>query len=162
MAETPQDPEMDGLLSRQDRNVHLRGLGEAALHRLRQLLRRCVRDGTRDGSDEHRDEFRPVAHVDAMQVPPQRDLVAPRGRQQVGVGVAADITEERLMVDRAPCGLVELRDVRQAHRQHARVQGKVSRVPRGEIRRVRQRHQEVRASNRRCRHLQPFSTHRIT
>ena len=57
-------------------NVHLHGLGKAALDRLGQFLRRRVREGARDGADDRFDEFRLVADVDAMKVPAKGDLVA--------------------------------------------------------------------------------------
>ena len=44
-----------------------------------------------------------VAHVDELQVLTQRDLVAERGSQEVGVCMAPDISEQGLMIDAAAC-----------------------------------------------------------
>ena len=44
-------------------------------------------------------ELRLVAHVDAGKVLAKGDLVAERRRQQVGVGIAADVAKQGLMID---------------------------------------------------------------
>ena len=85
----------------QDGDVHLRSLGAAAFHRFCHFLRRSVGIFSRDGPDKDFDEFRPVAHVDVMQLPAKGDLIAPSRSQQVGVGVAADVTQKSLMIDAA-------------------------------------------------------------
>ena len=73
-----------------------------------ELLGRSVRVFSRDGSDKDFDEFRSVAHVDVMELPAKGDLIAPGCRQQVSVGVAADVTQKSLMIDAAARFLVKL------------------------------------------------------
>ena len=144
------DPLRDLAVPREDRNVHLRRLGEATLNGLGQLFRRRAREEAGDGSDEDRGKLRPVSEVEALQLSTERDLVAPRRRQQVAVGVAADVAEQRLMIDGAAHGLVEARGVGHPHRENTGPQRKVSRMPGGEVSRVGQRHQKVSTSNGRC------------
>ena len=76
-ADALRDPLRDLAVPGQDGDVHLRALGKAALHRLGQLLRRRAGKLSRDGADEELDEFRPVAHVDVMELAAKGDLVAP-------------------------------------------------------------------------------------
>ena len=139
----------------QDRDVHLRALGKAALHRLCQLLRRRAGELSRQCADEEFDEFRPVAHVDVMELAAKGDLVAQCRRQQVGVGIAADVAQQRLVIDAAACVLVEPRDLRKPHRQHAGAQREIARVTGGQVGRIGQRHQKISASNWWCRHWPP-------
>ena len=128
-------------------------LGKAALDRLRQFLGRGAGELSRNGADEDLDELRPVAHVDVMQLAAQGDFVAPGRRQQMRVGIASDVAQQRLMIDVAPRAFVEARDLRKPHRQHAGSQREIPRMAGGQIRRIGQRHQKIGASNCRCRHV---------
>jgi len=49
-----------------------------------------------------------VAEIDAGQILAQRNLVAKRRCQKVGVGVASDVTQQRLMIDIAALALIEI------------------------------------------------------
>src|SRR5262249_25595183 len=100
------------------------------------FLRRSVRIFSRDGSDKDLDEFRPVPHVDVMELPAKGDFIAPSCRQQVGVGVAADVTQKSLMIDAAARFLVKLRNLREANRQHTRAQREIARMTGGEVSRI--------------------------
>ena len=123
------------------------------LNRLGQFRRRRVREGARDGADNRFGELRLVADVDALKVPAKGDLIAKRRRQQVGVGIASDVTKQRLVIDAAALMFVEARNLGQPHRQHAGSQRKIPRMTRGQVCRIGQRHQKVGASNCWCRHL---------
>ena len=93
------DPLRHLAVAGQNGNAHLHGLGKAPLDRLGQFRGRRVGEGARDGADDRLGELRLVADVDALKVPAQRDLVAERRRQQVGVGIAADVAKQRLVID---------------------------------------------------------------
>jgi len=87
-----------------------------------------------------------------MELTAQSDLVTPVRRQQVRIGVAADVAQQRLMIDAAAGVPVEPRDICKPHPQHAGSQRKVSRVSCGQVGRIGERHQEISASNRGSRH----------
>ena len=103
-----------------------------------------------------------AAHVGAGQLGAQRDFIAPRRGKQMRVGVAADIAQERLMIDAATHVLVELGDIGQPHAQHAGPQRKISRVARGQVGRIGQRHQKIGAPNRAMTACKTPSACRIT
>jgi hypothetical protein len=105
-----------------------------------------------DRPDKDFDEFGSVAHVDVMKLAAQGDLVAPGLRQQMRVGITSNVAQQRLMKDATARVLVETRDVREPHRQHAGSKRKIPRMPGCEVGRVGERHQKIRAPNRRYRH----------
>ena len=70
----------------------------------------------------------------------------------MGVGVAADIAKQGLVIDVAPHMLVEASYLGKPHRQHAGSQGEIARVTRRKVRRIGERHQKVCAPDRQCRH----------
>ena len=113
------DPLRDLTVTGQNRDVDLWPLGEAALDLLCQFLRRRAGKLSCNGPDKDFDEFGSVAHVDVMKLAAQGDLVAPGVRQQMRVGIASDVAQQRLMKDAATHLLVKTRDVREPHRQHA-------------------------------------------
>ena len=55
-----------------------------------------------EGLHEDPAQFRTVAHVETDKILAERDFVAEGGRQQVGVGVAADIAQHGQMIGIAP------------------------------------------------------------
>ena len=136
----------------QDRDVYLRALGKAAFHRLGEFLGRRTGKFSCDRADKDFDEFRTVAHVDMMQFPPQRDLVAPRVGQQMSVGIASDVAEQSLMEDAPASFLVESGDLCVPHRQNAGAKCKITRMAGRKVGRIGESHQKVRAPNRRYRH----------
>jgi hypothetical protein len=83
------------------------------------------------------------AHVDARQILAQRNFVAECRRQQMGIGVASDIAQQRLVIDVAALVDVEAGQIGQSHRQHAGPQREIAGLPGGEVRRIGQRHQEI-------------------
>jgi hypothetical protein len=91
----------------QDGDVDLRALGKAALHRLFQLVRRRTGKLSLQSADQEFDEFRPVAHIDVMELAAKGNLITPMCRQQVRVGIAADVAQQRLVIDAAAWVLVE-------------------------------------------------------
>ena len=54
-----------------------------------------------------------------MKLAAKRDLVTPVRRQKVRIGIAADVAQQRLVIDAAAGVLVEPRDIRKPHPQHA-------------------------------------------
>ena len=146
------DPLRDFAVAGEDRHADVHGVGEALLDGLRQFRRRRVREHAREGADESLEDLRMAAHVDQRQILAKRDLVAERRRQQMGVGIAPDVAEQGLMIDVAALFKVETGGVGQPHRQHARAQRKIPRLTGGEVGRIGQRHHEISAANRCCRH----------
>ena len=154
-ADALRDPLRNLAVSGQDRDVHLRTFGQAALHRLFQLFGRRAGKFSLQGADHEFDEFRPVAHIDVMELAAQRDLVAPVRRQEVRIGIAADVAQQRLVIDAAARVLVEPRRIREPHSQHAGAQREIARVTGGQIGRIGERHQKISASNCWCLHSPP-------
>ena len=83
------------------------------------------------------------------------DLVTPVRCQEMRVGIAADVAQQRLVIDAAARVLVEPRDLRKPHPQHAGAQREIPRVTGGQIGRIGQGHQKIGASNCRRRHSPP-------
>jgi len=61
------------------------------------------------------------------------------------IGIAADVTQQRLMPDGAAHLIVEARRVRDPHAQHTGSQCEVSRMTRGQVSGISERHQKVSA-----------------
>ena len=77
-----------------------------------------------------------LADVDPLQVAAKSDLIAEGRRQQMGVGIASDVAQQRLMVDAAARIDVQARDLGQPHRQYTGPQRKIPRVTGGQVRRI--------------------------
>ena len=89
-----------------------------------------------------------VAEVGDREVLAQRDLVAERGGEQVGVGVAADVAQDRLVIDLAPLVGVEAQRIGEPHREHAGSEREVPRLAGGQVGRIGEDHHEVGTANR--------------
>ena len=96
-------------------NARVQGFADAPLDR-RGELRRSVREGAGDGPGDRFDELGVVAEVDAGEILAEGDLVADRRRQEVGVGVTADIAKQGLVIDIAALMIVETRGLGEPHR----------------------------------------------
>src|SRR5262249_12378416 len=153
--DTLRDPLRDLAVPGQDGDIDLRALSKATLDRLLQLFRRRTRKLSFQCANQELDEFRPIAHVDVMELAAQSDLVTPVRRQQVRIGVAADVAQQRLVIDAAAGVLVEPCDICKPHPQQAGAQREILRVTGGQIGRVCKGHQKIGASNLWCRHSLP-------
>ena len=71
--------------------------------RLLQLFGRRASELSLQRADQEFDKFRPVADIDVMKFAAKGNLVTPMRRQQVGVGVAPDVAQQRLVIDAAAC-----------------------------------------------------------
>jgi ParB family chromosome partitioning protein len=69
------------------------------------------------------------------------------GDDGLRIGIAADIAQQRLMIDAAAHILIEPGDIGKPHPQHAGTQRKIARVTGGQIGRIGQSHQEIVAPN---------------
>ena len=151
------DPRPDALrhlaVAGENGNAHVQRIGETALDEPVEVSRRRIGEDAIQRADKGFDELRMVAEVDAGEVLAHGDLIAKRRRQEVRVGIAADIAKQGLVVDIAALMIVEARSLGEPHRQHAAPQRKIPRLTGGQVRRIGQRHQKVSASNCRCRHL---------
>ena len=132
----------------EDRDADLDRLGKALLHRLLQLVGRQVGEDAGEGADEDRPELGMAAEVGDREVLAERDLVAEGGGEQVGVGVAADVAQDRLVIDLAPLGGVEAQRRGEPHREHARAKREIPRLAGGEVGGIGEHHHEVGTSNR--------------
>ena len=79
----------------------------------------------------------------------QRDVVAEPLRLFVRVGVAADVDEQRGVVDRRPFGFVEAEQLAEAQRDQALAKDVLHRLPEAEIDPKRERRDELGQPNRR-------------
>ena len=84
---------------------------------------------------------------------PQRDVVPEPLRLLVGVGMAADVDEQRRVVDRRAFGVAEFEAIGEAQRDHALPQHVLHRLPEAEIDAQRQGRDELR---------EPYLRHRPT
>ena len=150
------DPLRHFAMTGENRNADLHGLGEALLDGVGQGGGRRFREQAREGAHEGLDDVRMAAHVDAGEILAQRNLVAERRGQQVGVGVAADVAKQGLVIHLAAQLVVKASDLRQPHRQHAGSQREIPRLAGRQVGRIGQRHQEVGAAKCRCRHSRPL------
>ena len=113
-----------------------------------QLVGRQVGEDAGEGADEDRPELGMAAEVGDREVLAECDLVAEGGGEQVGVGVAADVAQDRLVIDLAPLGGVEAQRRGEPHREHARAKREIPRLAGGEVGGIGEHHHEVGASNR--------------
>ena len=138
----------------QNRHADLHGLGKAPLDRFGQSRGGRVGEGAGNGADNRFGQFGFVADIDTLKVAPQCDLVTERRCQKMCIGIAADVTQQGLVIDAAARFDIEAGDFGKTHRQHAGSQGEIARMPGCEIGRVSQRHQKV-GTPHRCRHPPP-------
>ena len=148
------DPTRHLAMAGQNRHPDLHGLGKAPLDRFGQSRGSRVREVAGNGADNRFGQFGFVADVDALKVAPQCDLVTERRCQQMCIGIAADVTQQGLVIDAAARFGIEAGDFGKTHRQHAGSQREIARMPGSEIGRVSQRHQKV-GTPHRCRHPPP-------
>ena len=105
--------------------------------RLEQRRRAVVRGA--DVPREHAQYLGQLARIDGREVAPQRQLVAEQRREHVRVRVAADVAQQRLVVDLRKLRIVEAERFTEPHADGARPQCERHRLPHREIGRERQR-----------------------
>jgi hypothetical protein len=71
----------------------------------------------------------------------------------MGVGIAPNVAQQRLVIDVAALVNIEPGGFREPHRQHAGAQRKIPGLAGRQIRRIGQRHQKISASDRRYSHF---------
>ena len=86
---------------------------------LREISRRRLREDPVQRQDEGFDQFLVASHDGAGQVLAHGDLVAKGRHEQMRVGIATDIAQERLVIDIAALVLAEARGFGDPHCQDA-------------------------------------------
>ena len=147
-ADARADPLRDLAVASEDGDADLDRLGEALLHGLLQLVGGQVGEDAGEGADEDSPELGVAAEVGDREVLAERDLVAEGRGEQVGVGVAADVAQDRLVIDLAPLGRVEAQRRGEPHGEHAGAKRKIPRLASGEVGGIGEHHHEVGTSNR--------------
>ena len=132
-AEPLADPLSDLAMRREDRPNDRGRLGEPRFDRL--LLRHWLEVVVEplESLDEDPSQLRAIAHVEPDEVLAQCNLVTEETRQEIGVGVAADVAQHRLMVGVAPVLLGKSRKVGNPHREHTGSEGEVAGVAGGKV-----------------------------
>ena len=74
-----------------------------------------------------------TTRIDAGKVTPQRELIAEQRGHRVGVGVAADVAQQRLIVDVAQRVVVQAKRLAQSHRHHAGAERRIQRLAHAQI-----------------------------
>ena len=71
--------------------------------------------------------------IDAGKIMPKRELVAEQRRHRVRVGVAADVAQQRLIVDVAHRVVVQPERLAQSHRHHTGAERRLQRLPHPQV-----------------------------
>ena len=133
--------------------------GQAAGNRPRATKRPSARLSLADVTKEKTKNRAGVGGVDRGDVGPERDLVADEGGHRVGLGVAANEAQQRLVIDLAPLAVGQAQRFPEAHPQHARAQGVLERLAHAQVGRQRQHSEELGQPDvrggRRVRHERP-------
>jgi len=112
---------------------------EPAHHRLGHPEGRYAGVGLANVARHHPQHLGRLAVVDHDDLAAERDLVADDRREHVGLGVAADIAQQRLVVDLAKLAFAQATEIAQPHRQHARAQRELERLAHPQVGRQRER-----------------------
>src|SRR5207249_3050038 len=97
------------------------------------------RVGLTEMAQDEGEKLRRLARIDRRVVGANVELVAEERSQGLTLGIAADVAEERLVVDLAQLVRSQPRGVGEPDGEHARAQRELERLPHPQVRRERQR-----------------------